>query len=414
MNTNAPHIVFAGGGTGGHLFPGLAVAGRLREQVPSARITFVGPGRPLDCEHVEAAGYAYRSVPCRPAPRRPWDVPHFLLKNLGGYSAARRLLRQEHVDLVVGLGGYASAPVARAAKGCGARLVLLEQNVEPGRATRWLARWADAVCVAFDETARRLSTKTQVCVTGTPLRPGFERIAQGGPPRLLVLGGSHGAASLNQNVPRALYRVRQHLEGWEIVHQSGASEVESTRALYAKFGLPAIVVPFVRNMPRVLGRAEVVVSRAGGSTLAELAAVGAPAVLVPYPRATADHQLRNAELFHRRAGCPVVDERKAGGHLDEALADVLLRLLAEPARRERIAYTMQRLGRPDAAGEIVRYICRLLVATGCVLAPVAIDGASAAAYYPRPWEMDIHNTGKTPWPPTPRRRSARSPSCGPI
>ena len=152
----APHVVFTGGGTGGHLFPALAVAERLRGEMPRARITFVGSGKPFERRHVAAAGFAYLALPCRPLPRRAWHAPAFLMQNAASYLAARRILREQHVRVVIGSGGYASVPVARAAKGCGALLVLLEQNVVPGRANRWLARRADAVCLAFERTVSRL------------------------------------------------------------------------------------------------------------------------------------------------------------------------------------------------------------------------------------------------------------------
>ncbi|MBN2022957.1 MAG: undecaprenyldiphospho-muramoylpentapeptide beta-N-acetylglucosaminyltransferase [Pirellulales bacterium] len=408
MSTSVPHVVFAGGGTGGHLFPGLAVAETLRQWLPSIRVTFVGSGKWFEERQVAAAGFAYRAIACRPAPRRPWHVPSFLVHHVLGLATARRLLRREGVDLVVGLGGYASVPVARAASGCGVRLVLLEQNVEPGRATRWLARRADAVYVAFEETAGRLPRGTHVHVTGTPLRSGFERAQRGDASRLLVLGGSQGAASLNQSVPRALYQVRRHLAGWEIVHQAGDGAVEATRTLYGKFGLAPLVVPFVRNMPRVLSRTDLVVSRCGGSTLAELAAVGVPAVLVPYPRATADHQRTNAELFRRRGGCPLVDERDVDGRLDEALAEALEKLLADAPRRARISHTVSRLGRPEATRAVAELVRGLLAAAGYVAHAPSIDGKPPVAYHRLPWEREVHQQ------PTARWRSAEAvPSMSP-
>ncbi|MCX7428270.1 MAG: undecaprenyldiphospho-muramoylpentapeptide beta-N-acetylglucosaminyltransferase, partial [Planctomycetia bacterium] len=364
MTSHPIHIVFAGGGTGGHLFPGLAVAQAVGREFPDVRVTFVGSGKPLERRHVCGAGFDYRELPCQPMPRRPWHVPGFVAKNLAGFLAARRFLRETHVGAVVGLGGYASVPVARAAKGCGARLILLEQNVVPGRATRWLARSADAVCVAFEPTVARLRCRKRVEVTGTPIRHGFttrvQSGEQGGPRRLLILGGSGGAQSLNENVPRALYMIRRELARWEIVHQAGEAGVEATRSLYGKLGLDAMVVPFLRNMDRVLRQTDLAVCRAGGSTLAELAAVGVPAVLLPYPHAADDHQAHNAELFRTVGGCPVLDERQIEGRLDESLSGVLSGLVADGRRRERIAYTLRRLGRPDATESVSRILFDLL------------------------------------------------------
>ncbi|HLA85472.1 MAG TPA: undecaprenyldiphospho-muramoylpentapeptide beta-N-acetylglucosaminyltransferase [Thermoguttaceae bacterium] len=359
-NDKPPHVIFAGGGTGGHLFPGLAVAAELRRRWNDVAVTFIGCGSPIEREWVTAAGYDYVILPCRPAPKRLWHFPGFLLDNLAGYRAARRFLAHHPAAVVVGLGGYASAPMGRAARAASAKLVLLEQNTIPGRVNRWLARSADVACVAFAETAQRLRCQGEVRVTGTPIRPGF---ADASPPtqrrRLLVLGGSGGAVSLNESVPRALYKVRQHLDGGEIVHQAGPHGVEATERLYKKLGLEAEVVPFIVDMPRMLGWTGLAVSRAGGSALAELAAAGVPTILLPYPHAANDHQRRNAELFRSAGGCVLIDQRELTGRLDEALAEAMVGLLKDRPRREQISRMMQTLARPNATTEVARIIERL-------------------------------------------------------
>ena len=386
MKNNPIHIAFSGGGTGGHLFPGLAVAGRIARRMPRARITFVGGGRPFERRHVVAAGFEYLAMPCRGVPRRPWQLPDFVLQNVVGYMAARRFVREEAVSLVVGLGGYASVPVARAAGANNAKLLLLEQNTLPGRANRWLAARADAVCVAFEQTALRLPRRCRVYVTGTPIREKqtagalfpepcmamadasslrfdqmHDRIAGSDPTppvkkRLAVLGGSAGAKSINENMPRALYKVRDRLDGWRIVHQTGEPQFEATRVLYRKLGIEADVMPFIADMPDLLGRCDLAVCRAGGSTLAEVAAAGVPAVLLPYPHAADDHQRKNAELFRESCGCVLVDEREVAGRLDDRLAESLSGLLADDARRRKISETVKRLGRPNAAVRIADLI----------------------------------------------------------
>ncbi len=154
--TRQSHIVFAGGGTAGHLFPGLAVAARLRLLVPKLRITFIGTGRSFENERVVSAGCEYLALPCRPLPRRARETLRFLTDNLAGYYAAWRFLHEQSVSLVVGLGGYASAPAVRAAVSQRIPFILLEQNAVPGRATRWLARRAALVCGAFAEVRPRL------------------------------------------------------------------------------------------------------------------------------------------------------------------------------------------------------------------------------------------------------------------
>ena len=419
MNTrDSIHVVFAGGGTGGHLFPGLAVAGRLREEMPAVRVTFAGSGRQFERKHVAAAGFEHLALRCRPFPRRPWHLPGFVADNLAGYLAARRFLRQENVGVVVGLGGYASVPMARAAIARRRPLVLLEQNAVPGRATRWLAHSAHVVCLALPESRRYFRRGCNLQVTGNPIRAGFihsrasfpgsawERTASEALPRLestprhsfphateerqtraggachavrcqaepgnewrdeplparrlLVLGGSGGARSLNENVPPALGRLGLRLSGWSVVHQSGGPGFDATRRLYQNLGVPATVVPFIDDVGGVLAASDLAVCRAGGTTLAELATAGVPAVLVPYPRAADDHQRHNAWAYAAGGGCLVVEEQGPTGALDARLAETLAALLPDARLRKAMSRSMRRLARPRAAGEVAAVIGRLV------------------------------------------------------
>ncbi|MFZ1933604.1 MAG: UDP-N-acetylglucosamine--N-acetylmuramyl-(pentapeptide) pyrophosphoryl-undecaprenol N-acetylglucosamine transferase [Thermoguttaceae bacterium] len=397
MKNNIVHIVFSGGGTGGHLFPGLAVAEQLSAMIPRLRITFCGGGKSFERQAVSKAGFEYFALPSRPLPNAAREAVSFVVENLAGYLAARRFLREERVSAVVGLGGYASAAMARAASRRDVPLVLLEQNAVAGRASRWLARRATLICTAFAETAAGLRCHCPVRVTGNPIRFGFdrdtrltmvtipartEREAAGNPspplpispsPRLpvfaspglrrllpprqlLVLGGSGGARSLNENVPRALYKVRRQLAEWYIVHQSGQADLDATKTLYRKFDLPATVVPFIEDMPAMLRTTDLAVCRAGGTTLAELAAAAVPSVLLPYPHAADDHQLANARAFSAGGGCVTIDERQISDRLDDRLADMLCFLLANEALRRRMSAAMHQLARPTAAQDVAELI----------------------------------------------------------
>jgi UDP-N-acetylglucosamine--N-acetylmuramyl-(pentapeptide) pyrophosphoryl-undecaprenol N-acetylglucosamine transferase len=371
MKRNTVHIVFAGGGTGGHLFPGLAVAQRLAATVPRARITFCGAGKPFERRAVSHAGFDYLALPARPLPSHAREAVAFLVENLASYLAAGRFLREEHVAAVVGLGGYASVPMARAAARRRVPLVLLEQNAVPGKATRWLARRAALVCTAFPETGGLLRCRCPIRVTGNPVRAGFLTISRRArkeltegqepappspPSQLLVLGGSGGARSLNENVPRALYKIRGQVAGWKIIHQSGEADWEATRTLYTKLDLPATVLPFLGDMPAALATTDLAVCRAGGTTLAELVATGVPAILLPYPHATDDHQAANAQGFAARGGCITIDERDVPGRLDDQLADMLCFLLANDGLRERMSAAMCELARPNAADDVADLI----------------------------------------------------------
>lgn len=369
MTKNTPfHIVFSGGGTGGHLFPGLAVAEKLATSIPQVRITFCGSGKPFERNHVTRAGFDYFSLPARPMPHGPREAVAFVIENLTSYLAAGQFLREENVSAVVGLGGYASVPMARAASRRRVPLVLMEQNVVPGKATRWLTRHAALVCTSFDETGESLHCRGPIRVIGNPVREGFvqkgreEMASDSSPPSLapnpllLVLGGSGGARSLNENVPRSLYKIRSQLTGWQIVHQSGESELDATQTLYAKLDLPATVVPFISDMPATLAAADLAVCRAGGTSLAELAVVGVPAILLPYPHATDDHQAANARVYSAGGGCVTIDEREVAGRLDDQMADMLCFLLANDSLRGRMSEAMRDLAHPNAADDAAELI----------------------------------------------------------
>ena len=361
------HVLFTGGGTGGHLFPALAVAQRLRQIEPSVRITFAGSGRQFEREQVAAAGFDYLALPCAPFRRHPSHWIPFLFRNGMGYWAARRFLRRRATDVVVGTGGYASVPMARAAAWQKIPLVLLEQNVVPGRANRWLARRAAAVCTAFEETGALLGGTAPVYPVGTPIRFGPEVISfklsrpqASSCKQLLILGGSGGARSLNQKVPHALHRARAQLHGWQILHQTGAADLDPTRKLYDTLGLDARAVPFLDRMDRVLARTDLVVSRSGGSTLAELAVMGVPAVVVPYPHAADDHQRKNALCFTAAGASLTLEQDRTSAGLDCHLAEALSGLLEDDPRRRRMAEAMRRMARPDAARRVAELIGNLV------------------------------------------------------
>ncbi len=388
MTKNAVHIVFSGGGTAGHLFPGLAVAERLAEAIPHSRITFCGVGKPLERQSVAGAGFEYFTLPARPLPRGVGEAVAFVLEQFSSFVAAGRFLRDENVDAVVGLGGYASVPMARAAIKRNVPLVLLEQNAVPGKANRWLAKGASLICTSFDQTRAKLRCRCPVRMTGNPIRRRFltkPRPLVGQPPptvlgdsaqpraavlhygissmrdeaphrQLLVLGGSGGAHALNENVPPALYKVSRQLRGWRIVHQCGASDLDATRTLYRKFALNAVVEPFLDDVPATLAATDLAITRAGGSTLAELAAAGVPAVLVPYPHATDDHQAINARHYASGHGCITIDERKLAGRFDDELAEKLCFLLANDNLRRRMSAAMRDLARPHAAEDVAELV----------------------------------------------------------
>lgn len=362
-------ILFAGGGTGGHLFPGLAVADELQRRAPGARIAFCGTGRDWEREQVRRSGYKYHPLPAAPLTKSPWGLLRALVSNGMGYRVARRTVYTWRPDLVVGLGGYSSVPLGLAAARQGIPLIVLEQNVIPGRANQLLARWARSVCVTFESTAKHLPPAAHVVCTGNPVRASIvERAgtrAAAGPadpvrPTLIILGGSQGAGSLNRCVTDSLPRVAPLLQGWSIVHQTGTRDAAWVREAYAAANLPADVTSFIDDVAELYGRARLAICRAGATTLAELAVAGVPAILLPYPRATADHQWHNAQEFGRAGAAVVVADRPEAGRSAAGLTAALQPLLKVPELRTEMHLAMLQLARPGAAAAVASEILGVL------------------------------------------------------
>jgi len=352
-----PHIVFSGGVTGGHLYPGLAVAAAIQDAEPAARITFAGPGG-KDRQAVGRAGHSYLQLACPKAPRNAWRLPSFAQQMFQSQWTAGSFLRDNTASAVVGLGGFASVPMALAARRCRVPLILMEQNAVLGRANRWLAQRADTLCLAFRETMNLPSgLRHSPIVTGTPIRAEFCH-ANWGQTRdaaervLLVVGGSGGARDLNEALPLALCDLAS-FNGWRVVHQTGEAGLAATSAAYQRAGIDARVVSFFVDMPAMLRQAALVVARAGGSTLAELAVAQIPAVLVPFPQATDDHQRQNAIRF-AQAGAAILVDRQGLPIADLArrLALTLSPLLAQEALRQNLAASLASLAKPHAAQRI--------------------------------------------------------------
>jgi UDP-N-acetylglucosamine--N-acetylmuramyl-(pentapeptide) pyrophosphoryl-undecaprenol N-acetylglucosamine transferase len=377
MSVDHFHVVFAGGGTGGHLFPGLAVAEQLQAILPAARITMATGNKAFEQAQVTAAGFAHLRLPSHPltGPAGTW---RFVKENLSGYRRARRFVRLTEVSLVVGLGGYASVPMAWAAASARLPLVLLEQNAFPGRVTRWFAPRAALICTAFDEARPYLKSGGPVRITGNPIRGGFlPAVTATARPtsherQLLILGGSGGSRTLNEQVPRALYKAQRELLGWRIVHQTGPRDSAATTNLYRKLDLDAIVVPFIDRMQPVLQQTDLAVCRSGGTTLAELAAAGVPALLLPWPNAANDHQRKNADVYAAAGAAKLLDAREVTGRLDNAIAESLGALLSDAARRDKMASAMHAMARPNAAWHVATMISQLL--TSAVEAPLTLAG----------------------------------------
>ena len=309
-------VVMAGGGTGGHLFPALALADWIREQEPHARIEFIGTERGIERRLIPPAGYALHTVAARPVlGKGPLDLIRASADIARGFLEARRLLCKLDADLVIGLGAYASFPTVAAAASLRLPVGLLQMDAEPGLANRILSRVSRGVFVQFEETARRFP-EGRALLTGIPVRriptPVREEDKEAGSVRLLVFGGSQGARSINRAMISALPSLGAD-GGFRITHQTSAADLATVREGYSAAGIDAEVAPFYDDLLERIAQSDLVVARAGISSIAELCATGVPSILVPHPHA-GGHQRANAETLERAGGCVVV----ADGELEEA------------------------------------------------------------------------------------------------
>lgn len=347
--------IFAGGGTGGHLFPGIAVAQELVRREPEARILFVGSERELERSILAQYRFEHRSLPVESLQALVRHPVRFAVRNWRAWRNARKLIREEHPSVVIGLGGFASAPVVWAASRQRIPVILLEQNVIPGRTTRWLARSASELCLAFSEAADHLPPGTTIHVTGNPVRSRISglrdeaiQIANVHHRQLLILGGSQGAESLNDAVIEAARLLNTALADWRVVHQAGARQADAVRQAYRDLNLSAVVEPFFDDLASHYQSASLVVSRAGATTLAEVACCGLPMILLPYPNAADAHQLANAKVLQKCGGAIIVEHRATAKETGLELAAQLRSLLEQPERLPAMSDAVRKLARPDA------------------------------------------------------------------
>jgi UDP-N-acetylglucosamine--N-acetylmuramyl-(pentapeptide) pyrophosphoryl-undecaprenol N-acetylglucosamine transferase len=358
---------FAGGGTGGHLTPGLAVAAELRNNDPGCRIVFVGSERPLEKRLVAAEGHDHVVLSVESSAtllRRPI---RFAWRNWRAYGGARSLIDSEKPRAVIGLGGFASVPTVLAATRRMLPTLILEQNAIPGCATRILARRVAAVCTAFEKTVPLLKTRLRVENTGNPVRAAIAALCQSQPdraasaqPTLLVLGGSQGAESLNDAVVAMLLKQLPQLAGWRIVHQTGAAHCDQVAAAYRAAAIDHVVRPFFDDLSDWYSRATLVVSRAGATTLAELACAGCAAILLPYPHAADNHQLANAQVYEAAGAAVVVPHGQNTSETAGWLATAISVISADRSRQSTMRQAMRQLARPDAARQVVAVLQSLM------------------------------------------------------
>lgn len=360
-------IMVVGGGTGGHLFPGIAVVEELRRRNPQVEVVFVGTARGIEARVLPRLGEKLSTIDVRPWLGR---APFELLRNIAllpkAVTEASQLLRQFKPELVLGLGGYTAGPVLLLAAAMRIPTALLEQNAHVGLTNRLLGSTVGRAYLTYPETLSQFGA-AKGRVLGNPVRRAFVEAAQlalhdpagveARARRILVLGGSQGAKTLNEVVPTALALSSVSSQGVSVLHQTGDSMLDEVRRRYRGLGVNAEVVSFIDDMPRAYASASLVIARAGATTLAELCAIGKPSILIPYPHAAEDHQAKNALAMEKAGASVAIRESELTA---EGLATQVRELWIGRSRRRDMADAARKLGRPEAAAAIVDDLCAFL------------------------------------------------------
>src|SRR5208283_5095568 len=368
-------IIIAGGGTGGHVIPALAIAQQLKKQF-AAEVLFIGTARGIETRLVPQAGFpleliqvgALKNVSLMTRAKTMFDLPRALW-------TAGRIISDFRPDVVIGVGGYASGPAMLAAIRRRIPTLAFEPNVVPGFANRMVARFVSAAAVHFEETREYFRNAK---VTGVPVREAFFHIAPkqsapnapDGMPTLLVFGGSQGAHAINQAMIESLPGLRQKIPAIHIIHQTGLHDFDSVLAAYQQLGITKTgetpvaifgeVHKFIDDMPAIFARADLLVCRSGASTVGEITAAGKPAIFVPFPRAADDHQNVNARALERAGAAVVVEE----SNLEAAyLVETIVSLLSDPARLRSMSAAAKSLAHPNAVQEIAEMVKSLAEAS---------------------------------------------------
>jgi UDP-N-acetylglucosamine--N-acetylmuramyl-(pentapeptide) pyrophosphoryl-undecaprenol N-acetylglucosamine transferase len=367
--SDAPIIFFAGGGTGGHLYPGVAVAESLRKILPQARSVFLTTGRPIDQVILKPTGFDSITQPIVPPQWsfrfwNSWRKTHGLL---------RTLLKDLRPALVLGLGGYAAGVAVKLAARHGVPTALINPDVIPGKANRWLLPRVRKAFCQFEETAEHVPAgeRSKLVVTGCPIRADLQHLSDraaamanwGLKPELktlVVTGASQGAKTVNEAVVEVFSTFRP--SGWQVLHLAGQDHGEAVAAGYQKSAdpIPHRVVPFTSDMADVWAIADLAVSRSGASSCAELTACGVPSILLPYPFHKDMHQRLNAQALQERGGAELIDDQRDAKANAQRLQPILQTLMTDDPQRQNMATAAKKMGRPGAAdavaGELVKLI----------------------------------------------------------
>lgn len=351
-------VIIAGGGTGGHLYPGIAVAEEIYRQEPDSDVLFVGTKTGIESRILPKEGYKLEIIPAGGVVNK--DIfSKFIsfMKMTGGFFKSFFVLSSFKPDIVIGVGGYASAPMLSAAALIRFPTMIMEQNLYPGTTNRFLSRIVDRVVVAFDGSEKFFNRK--VDVLGNPVRRGIKecKYITGRTFTVFIFGGSQGSHAINKGIVESLEYLQEESGQISFLHQTGEKDYAWVDESYKKAGITAEVAPYVYNIIDMYGKADIVICRAGATTIAEITASGRPAILIPYPHAAHDHQRTNAEYMQSRGSAEVIPEKDLSGKI---LADKIKYFMYNRDRLKEMAEKCSGLYRQNSAHDIVK-LCKFLV-----------------------------------------------------
>jgi len=363
---------FAGGGTGGHIYPAIAIAERIVKLDPQARVHFFCSTRDIDSEILSKTNFKYTQLPAKGFSVRPGRLIDFCTSFLRSYRIAKETIAASGKPIVIGVGGFVAAPVCWAGHRLKVPIMLLNVDILPGRANKIIARWADEIFVQFEETGQYFAkSKAKLTVVGCPLRSGFDNakpvkmIEQLGLDKnkkiLLITGASSGSENINKAVCSLLEKLSIFADDWQIVHLAGQVNVEEVKGKYAGAKISYKVLRYCDDMPDLLGACDLVVGRSGAVSIAEYAAASVPSICMPYPYHKDRHQYLNAgKLVEVGAGI-IVDDLPDGKETAEWLWEELEELMKDDEKRQKMKKNCEKIANLEAGLKIAEKLLERII-----------------------------------------------------
>lgn len=369
-NSGKKHLFFAGGGTGGHIYPAIAVAEQIAKIEPAATIQFFCSTRSIDERVLGPTGFEHISLPAKGFAFRLRGLIGFCRSFLESYKTAKQAISECKNAVVIGAGGFVSAPVCLAAHRANIPIALLNVDIVPGRANKIIARWADEIFVQFEETARYFAAgKAKASVVGCPLRSGFKNpepnkaIPQLGLDNekriLLITGASSGSANINKAVCSLLEKLDGFTDDWQVVHLAGRDNYEQINNQYSNAKISHKVLGYFDDMPNLLAAADLLVGRSGAVSVAEYATAGVPSICMPYPYHKDRHQYLNAGKLVEAGAAVIVDDLPDAEDRTQWLWEELEDLMKDEGKRQAMAQACKAIANPDADLKIAERLLKM-------------------------------------------------------